>query len=91
MLELIYQNGTSSDTMFIFNAWIRFIVAAAFEDWFKTVRDGRHVSIIPQSEEFAKAGMYGKSVVEYAPRSKAALMTCKTMNENRLQIGLPQK
>ena len=91
MLELIEQNGKSSDTMFIFNAWNRFNVAAAFEDWFKTVRDGRHVSIITQSEEFAKAGMYGKSVVEYAPRSKAALMTCKTMNEIRLQIGLPQK
>lgn len=78
MLELIEQNGKSSDTMFIFNAWNRFNAAAAFEDWFKTVRDGRHVSIIPQSEEFAKAGMYGKSVVEYSPRSKAALMTCKT-------------
>ena len=70
MLELIEQNGKSSDTMFIFNAWNRFNAAAAFEDWFKTVRDGRHVSIIPQSEEFAKAGMYGKSVVEYSPRSK---------------------
>ena len=91
MLELIEQNGKSSDTMFIFNAWNRYNVAAAFEDWFKTVRDGRHVSIIPQSEEFAKAGMYGKSVVEYAPRSKAALMTCKTINEIRLQIGLPQE
>lgn len=45
MLELIEQNGKSSDTMFIFNAWNRFNVAAAFEDWFKTVRDGRHVSI----------------------------------------------
>lgn len=55
MLELIEQNGKSSDTMFIFNAWNRFNAAAAFEDWFKTVRDGRHVSIIPQSEEFAKA------------------------------------
>ncbi|MFQ9345189.1 MAG: hypothetical protein ACLR2O_05845 [Coprococcus sp.] len=50
MLELIEQNGKSSDTMFIFNAWNRFNAAAAFEDWFKTVRDGRHVSIIPQSE-----------------------------------------
>ena len=91
MLELIEQNGKSSDTMFIFNAWNRFNAAAAFEDWFKIVRDGRHVSIIPQSEEFAKAGMYGKSVVEYAPRSNAALMTRKTMNEIRLQIGLPQE
>lgn len=58
--------------MYVLNGANRFTASRVFEEWFSEAVEGRKVVKLPQSEQFAQAAAYGRSVVDYAPRSSAA-------------------
>lgn len=77
--------------VFVLNAVNRFKICAEFREWFKTQAEGRTVYMLPQSEAFVQATAYGKSVVEYAPRSKAAKQTVEMANGIRRMLGFEEE
>ena len=49
-------------------------------DWFKGLAGDQTVVRLPQSEAFVQAGAAGKSIVEYAPKGRAAASVMELVN-----------
>lgn len=56
----------------ILNGWNRFTVYSQFEEWIRNEYPEFKLYRLNQSEALAQAGAFGKSVVEYQPKSTAA-------------------
>lgn len=77
--------------IYVINGWNRFKASKDFLDWFKDSTEKQIILKIPQSESFVQAGANEKSVIEYAPRTKAAVATVKMVNSIRKAAGFPEE
>ncbi|WP_314945281.1 ParA family protein [Olsenella uli] len=90
MRDAILARADLARTILIVNGWNRFRASRDFMDWLKGT-DFTCVVRIPQSELFVQAGAAGISVVDFAPRSKAARAVLEMCYAVRHVAGLPQE
>lgn len=58
--------------VYVLNSWNRFNASRDFLDWFYDNSNGATICRLPQAESFVQAAAAEKSVVDFAPKSKAA-------------------
>lgn len=57
----------------VLNGWNRYTTYSQFESWLHDeYPEFNKIITLPQSEPLSQAGSYGKSVIDYKPRSKAS-------------------
>lgn len=87
MIEIVSANNKECPVIYVLNAYNRFKASKDFHEWLcKQVSS--IITILPQSELFVQASAYRKSIVEYAPKSKAALATLELCNKVREYINI---
>ena len=89
MMDAVQKNASGKPVIYVLNGFNRFRASRDFLAWFRKNIGDKTVLILPQSENFVQAGAYGKSVVEYAGKSKAAEAMLTLINEIRASAGLP--
>lgn len=80
-------NHSRAKIVYVMNGWNRFKVSRDFMGWFKELAGDQTVVRLPQSEAFVQVGAAGKSIVEYAPRGRAAASVMELVNTVREAAG----
>lgn len=89
MMEIVAK--IDCPVVYVLNGANRYRAAAGFEEWFREAAGAATALKLPQSEAIAQAAAYGVSVVEYAPRSPAALAMLALCNTVRRILELPEE
>ena len=72
----------------VLNGWNRFTAYSQFEEWLaEEYPEFNKIVAIPQSEDLTKAGVVGKSVIEFNPRSKASEQLLKLWAIVEYELG----
>ena len=80
MIDIVKTNNRDCPVIYILNAFNRFKASNDFHEWLsKQVKN--IILTLPQSELFVQASTYGKSIIDYALNSKAAVATMNLCNE----------
>lgn len=91
MRKAVFKHSDAK-IVYVMNGWNRFKASRDFMDWFEDVAGDQQTMVkLPQAEAFVRAGAAGKSIVEYAPRSKAAASTMEFVNTVREVTGLEKE
>ncbi|WP_394963211.1 hypothetical protein [Scardovia wiggsiae] len=90
MRKAVFKHS-SAKIVYVMNGWNRFKASRDFMDWFKGLAGEQTVVKLPQSEAFVQAGAAGKSIVEYAPRGKAAASVMELVNTVREAAGFEKE
>ena len=73
----------------VLNGWNRFTAYSQFEEWLaEEYPKFNKIVAIPQSEDLTKAGVVGKSVIEFNPRSKASEQLSKLWAIVEYELGM---
>ena len=73
----------------VLNGWNRFTAYSQFEEWLaEEYPEFNKIVAIPQSEDLTKAGVVGKSVIEFNPRSKASEQLSKLWAIVEYELGM---
>ena len=83
--------GLADRTVYVVNGWNRFRASRDFMAWLKGETGFRNVVRLPQSEGFVQAAAAGTSIVEHAPRSRAARATIELVNAVRTVAGIARE
>lgn len=75
----------------VMNCFRPYNASKEFSAWFSNTYPRIPVVVLSQAEAFIQAGAEGKSVVEYAKRSKAAAQTTIFVNTVRTMIGMEKE
>lgn len=90
MRKAVFKHSRAK-IVYVMNGWNRFKASRDFMDWFKGLAGEQTVVKLPQSEAFVQAGAAGKSIVEYAPRGKAAASVMELVNTMREAAGFEKE
>lgn len=90
MRDAVIASDALPRTILVVNCWNRFRASRDFLEWLKGT-DFPSIFRMPQSEMFVQSSAANKSVVEYAPHSKAAKATIRVCNAIRSAAGLPNE
>ena len=88
MIEIVNRNSKECKVIYVLNAFNRWRASNDFYEWLSGYV---HTTVLtlPQSELFVQASAYSKSVVDYAPKSKAAVAILEMCNKVREFLNLP--
>ena len=90
MRKAVFKHSRAK-IVYVMNGWNRFKASRDFMDWFKGLAGEQTVVKLPQSEAFVQAEAAGKSIVEYAPRGKAAASVMELVNTVREAAGFEKE
>lgn len=87
MMSIVNTNNPNSPVIYVMNAFNRWRASKDFYEWLsKHVHS--NILTLPQSELFVQASAYNVSIVEYAPKSKAAIAVLELCNKIREYINI---
>lgn len=73
----------------VLNEWNRFTAYSQYAEWLaEEYPEFNKIVTIPQSEDLTKAGVYGKSVIEFNPRCKASEQLLKLWLIIECELGM---
>ncbi len=82
MIEIVNRNNNKCNVIYVLNAFNRWRVSNDFYEWLSRYVNST-ILFLPQSELFVQASAYRKSIVDYAPKSKAAFAILELCNKVR--------
>ena len=88
MIEIVNRNNNKCNVIYVLNAFNRWRASNDFYEWLSRYVNST-ILFLPQSELFVQASAYRKSVVDYAPKSKAAVAILELCNKVREFLNLP--
>ena len=80
--EIVNRNNNKCNVIYVLNAFNRWRASNDFYEWLSRYVNST-ILFLPQSELFVQASAYRKSVVDYAPKSKAAIAILELCNKVR--------
>ena len=87
MIEIVNRNYNECKVIYVLNAFNRWRASRDFYEWLSKYVHNT-ILTLPQSELFVQASAYRKSVVDYAPKSKAAVAILELCNKVREFLNL---
>ena len=82
IIEIVNRNNNKCNVIYVLNAFNRWRASNDFYEWLSRYVNST-ILFLPQSELFVQASAYRKSVVDYAPKSKAAIAILELCNKVR--------
>lgn len=82
-LSLARTANPKAKIVVVQNSWTRYRLAFDYNQWLRDNIGDAELEVLPRSEMFGQARAANVSVVEWAPRSRAATMLLDTLNTIR--------
>lgn len=92
VLDIVRENKKPRSKVFIIlTMFTRWTSSRDFKEWIQGQNTGAEILTLPQSEIIIQASAYGKSVIDYKPKSEPAKEALTIINAIRKAVNLPEE